>query len=228
MEANLSINNLPKFTIAYTGFEKAVQKEMEKIIFSNKRIFEKFLSLPNFFPACNNDVKFNIGVVYLRNNLKHNYRHLQTVNSSVLCVSDFDRFETVLECITKGFGGCVSYSDLFKELVPAIISVLQNKTYISPSFFPVLYDDLQINNADTHLFTYREQNLIELLTKGALYKEIAGRLHISENTVRSHIRHIYSKLKVHSKTEMAVKIMSGKMISSLVCFLTDCIGILIM
>jgi len=220
-------NRLPEFGILYSGFEKNLQQKIEIIVSDNKKIFEKFLALPNFCSAHNDPAKITIQVMHLHVDSNFNYRYLQTGNACVLCVGDFDNFETVIEWIRKGFGGCVSYRDLLKEIVPAIISVLQHKIYVSPSFFPILYDDLKIPDVElvTHrqLFTRREKNLIQLLTTGALYKEIASKLQISENTVRSHIRNIYSKLKVHSKTELTMKIMSGKIISSLTCFLANCL-----
>jgi DNA-binding NarL/FixJ family response regulator len=46
--------------------------------------------------------------------------------------------------------------------------------------------------------TPREQEVLDLLIKGMFYKEIAGQLSISLDTVRSHVRKIYGKLQIHS------------------------------
>lgn len=53
--------------------------------------------------------------------------------------------------------------------------------------------------------TERERELLAALAKGYAYKEIAEKLHISFDTVRSHIRSIYDKLHVHSRTEATLK-----------------------
>lgn len=53
--------------------------------------------------------------------------------------------------------------------------------------------------------TEREAQILELLAQGHRYKEIAGQLNISFDTVRSHLRNIYDKLHVHSRTEAVVK-----------------------
>jgi DNA-binding CsgD family transcriptional regulator len=50
--------------------------------------------------------------------------------------------------------------------------------------------------------TDREKEIIELLLKGRTYKLIAGELQLSENTVKTHIKNIYSKFNVQSKTEL--------------------------
>ncbi len=53
--------------------------------------------------------------------------------------------------------------------------------------------------------TVREEQVLNLLSKGYLYKEIASELSISSDTVHNHIRKIYEKLQVHSRTEAVVK-----------------------
>jgi DNA-binding NarL/FixJ family response regulator len=56
--------------------------------------------------------------------------------------------------------------------------------------------------------TKREQEILALLSKGFLYKEISDRLGIGITTVRTHLKHIYEKLHVQSRTEAAVKFLS--------------------
>jgi DNA-binding NarL/FixJ family response regulator len=51
----------------------------------------------------------------------------------------------------------------------------------------------------------REQQVLELLVKGFLYKEISESLGISYDTVHNHIRHIYDKLHVRSRTQAVAK-----------------------
>jgi len=55
-------------------------------------------------------------------------------------------------------------------------------------------------------FTTREQEIIHALAKGYSYKEIAGQLYISIETVRTYLRKIYEKLRVHSKVEALNKV----------------------
>jgi len=51
----------------------------------------------------------------------------------------------------------------------------------------------------------REYEILTLLAKGELYKEIGDTLDISMSTVRTHVQHIYEKLHVQSRTEATRK-----------------------
>ncbi len=51
----------------------------------------------------------------------------------------------------------------------------------------------------------RERDVLDLLSKGYLYKEIADAMQISQHTVNSHLRRIYEKLHVHSRSQAVAK-----------------------
>jgi DNA-binding NarL/FixJ family response regulator len=57
--------------------------------------------------------------------------------------------------------------------------------------------------------TAREVEVLEQLAKGFRYKEIVDNLTISEGTLHTHIRNIYEKLHVHSRTEAVVKYLNA-------------------
>ena len=60
------------------------------------------------------------------------------------------------------------------------------------------------------LLTPGEKEFLDQLAKGYAYKEIADRMKISIDTVRSYVRTVYEKLHVHSRTEAVVKYLRGK------------------
>lgn len=64
----------------------------------------------------------------------------------------------------------------------------------------------QKTSKDAEELTKREFELLELLSKGYRYKEIADQLFISQDTVRTHIRNVYLKLQVNSKIEAINKV----------------------
>ena len=55
----------------------------------------------------------------------------------------------------------------------------------------------------------RETEVMELIARGQTVSAIASALFISENTVRTHSKHVYSKLGIHSKQELSTLIESA-------------------
>ena len=72
------------------------------------------------------------------------------------------------------------------------------------------FEDNRKNIQYNPLLTNKEKELLELLSKGFLYKEIADKLHITINTVKQHIHNIYEKLHVKNRTEAVNKLYGQK------------------
>jgi DNA-binding NarL/FixJ family response regulator len=70
------------------------------------------------------------------------------------------------------------------------------------------------DSGDAATLSAREQEILELLSRGAVSKEIADQLSISYHTVRVHTKHIYEKLHVRSRSEAVLKFIAGKGSSS--------------
>ena len=62
-----------------------------------------------------------------------------------------------------------------------------------------------VNSETEQALTPRECEVLELLSKGLLYKEIADKLTVNIETVRKHYHNIYERLQVSSRTEAVVK-----------------------
>lgn len=56
-----------------------------------------------------------------------------------------------------------------------------------------------------HGLSERELDVLRLIVDGHTYQSAADELHVSLDTVRFHVRHIYEKLHVHSKSEAVMK-----------------------
>lgn len=65
------------------------------------------------------------------------------------------------------------------------------------------------DTANVSGLTPGEREFLDQLARGYAYKEIAGRMNISIDTVRSYVRTVYEKLHVHSRTEAVVKYLRG-------------------
>ena len=63
-----------------------------------------------------------------------------------------------------------------------------------------------------HALTPHEARIVRLLAEGDSYQEVGDRLGITVNTVRNHIRRIYEKLQVHTKSQAVSKALRGRLI----------------
>jgi DNA-binding NarL/FixJ family response regulator len=89
----------------------------------------------------------------------------------------------VLEAIRELHGGGAPMSS---EIARRVIYYMRNKGKTTEA---------------VELLTEREMEILDLLAKGYLYKEIAAKLFISNSTVKQHIHNIYGKLHVQTRTE---------------------------
>jgi DNA-binding CsgD family transcriptional regulator len=67
-----------------------------------------------------------------------------------------------------------------------------------------------IARINDHALTEREKHVLDQLSQGLLYKEIAANAGISIETVRKHARHIYEKLQVSTRVEAIRKVYPGR------------------
>lgn len=124
----------------------------------------------------------------------------------VLTVFDDDRH--ILEAILAGASGYLVKRDLPELLLKAIRTVRQGASWMSAGVarrvLELFREELAPANA-LRTLTSREQEILQLLSEGFSNAEIAERLKISAETVRTHIRHIYRKLQVHNRTEATAR-----------------------
>jgi DNA-binding CsgD family transcriptional regulator len=68
--------------------------------------------------------------------------------------------------------------------------------------------------AQVYRLSLREREVLEMMVQGLIKKEIADRLNLSYHTVDNHLRSIYTKLKVHTRTGAVAKAVSERLPTS--------------
>jgi DNA-binding NarL/FixJ family response regulator len=128
--------------------------------------------------------------------------------TQVIMLTMFDDTQLIFDALRAGASGYLLKRAAPKELPAAIEQVQQGGSPMTPEIARQVVQFFQhqspVPAADDDL-TERERELLSLLARGRQYKEISDQLGISVDTVRSHIRRIYRKLHVHSRTEATVK-----------------------
>jgi DNA-binding CsgD family transcriptional regulator len=83
-------------------------------------------------------------------------------------------------------------------------SLLKDHVFLTQLYeMPPVKQDAAIESfTRIDLLTERESEIAALLLKGRTYKMIAGELYLSENTVKTHVKNIYSKFNIQSKVEL--------------------------
>jgi DNA-binding NarL/FixJ family response regulator len=126
----------------------------------------------------------------------------------VLMLTRYEQSDVIFDSIRAGASGYLLKHIPAEELILAVEQVHSGGAPMTMQIArKVINHFQQITKAssDVEKLTPREQEVLTLLSKGYLYKEIASNLGISINTLRNHLRTIYDKLHVHSRTEATVK-----------------------
>jgi len=123
----------------------------------------------------------------------------------------YEDHDLIFDALKAGASGYILKNTSSEKIVESVIDLYNGGSPMSPiiarkviaSFnAPAPYIDQTVNQ----LLSKREQEVLELLSKGFLYKEIADKLFISLSTVKRHLNHIYVKLHVQNKTEAVNKL----------------------
>ncbi|MEM7583333.1 MAG: response regulator transcription factor [Acidobacteriota bacterium] len=120
--------------------------------------------------------------------------------------------EQIFDSLRAGACGYLLKTTPPAQLVDAITTVHRGGSPMSEAIARRVVASFQRPSpADPKLaeLTPREREVLDLLSRGFRYREIAERLGIALETVRTHIRHIYEKLEVRSRTEATARYLGG-------------------
>lgn len=114
--------------------------------------------------------------------------------------------ERIFQALAAGASGYLLKQAEFAEIHDAIVQVHQGGAPMSSHIARKVVTAFRPPPASAATGTFqnltaRESEILDLLSKGLLYKEIAEQLQVSYNTVNNHVRHIYEKLHVNTRTE---------------------------
>lgn len=93
------------------------------------------------------------------------------------------------------------YKDVSEETLMDIVERTLKGESIYPNTTPVV----KLGNAKSSEFTPREIEVLRLLTTGAGNDEIADKLDISQNTVKTHVKHLLEKTGFETRTQLAIQ-----------------------
>ena len=129
--------------------------------------------------------------------------------TQVLMLTTYDDGDLIFDSLRAGANGYLLKNMPREELVAAVQQVHAGGAPMSLQIARKVINHFhrpRKTTSELEQLTARETDILKLLAKGYLYKEIADHLGISMSTVRTHITAVYEKLHVQSRTEAAMKL----------------------
>lgn len=134
----------------------------------------------------------------------------------ILMETIFDDDEKIFNSICAGAEGYILKHTSPAEIMEAIREIYEGGSPMTPSIanrvLKMVKEKPLTSTKESFDLSFREQEILVCLVKGMSYKMIADTCYISIETVNVHIKNIYKKLHVHSKSEAVVKAIKGKIV----------------
>jgi DNA-binding NarL/FixJ family response regulator len=139
-------------------------------------------------------------------------RHLRP-RADILVITMSSEEEQILACIKAGAAGYVLKESVQLNILDAIVDLRAGGSPISPMIARKVLtrmrgdvgDDVGPSEAESALLTRREFSILDSISRGGSYAKVAEALGLSIGTVQTHIKNIYAKLGVHSRTEAIIE-----------------------
>jgi len=132
--------------------------------------------------------------------------------TQVMMLTVYEDTDNIFNALTAGASGYMLKRTPAKELIEAIREVQRGGSPMTTHIARKVVLSFQKSAAaaaktadDLSELSEREQQVLDLLAQGLIYKEIAEKLSISYETVHTYIRRIYEKLQVRTRTEAVAK-----------------------
>jgi DNA-binding NarL/FixJ family response regulator len=134
-------------------------------------------------------------------------------STRVVMLTAFDDHDKIFRAICSGASGYLLKTSPVERIVEAIHEALQDGAPLTPQVAQKvlkMFSNMAQPQHDYGL-TSREQKILDLMTKGFIKKEIADQLELSYHTVDTHLRNIYTKIHVHTRTGAVAKALKEKL-----------------
>jgi DNA-binding NarL/FixJ family response regulator len=134
----------------------------------------------------------------------------------ILMETIFEDDEKVFDSICSGAEGYILKNTPPSQILEAIREIHEGGAPMTPSIaskvLAMFKAGTSFSSDESHNLTDREMEVLKFLVEGMSYKLIAEKCFVSIDTISSHVKNIYKKLHVHSKTEAVAKAIKGKIV----------------
>lgn len=191
---------LIKYTdgFACTGAYRSIEEALEKLKFNVPEVLLSDIGLPGMN-----------GIEGIRI-FKERFPKLQ-----ILMLTVYDDDERIFDALCAGASGYLLKRTPPAKLLENIREAVGGGSPMSPevaSRVIKLFREFNPPERSDYDLTPHEIRLLKLLIEGHNYSTAAKKLNVSYNTIKFHVRHIFEKLQVHSKSEAVVKALRDRLV----------------
>lgn len=190
------INGTPGFCC--TGSYRSVDEALDRIKYDVPAIVLSDIGLPGID-----------GIQGIRL-LKERYPQLQ-----LLMLTIYDDDDRIFDALCAGACGYLLKSTPPARLLESLKEAASGGAPMSPEVARrviTLFREIRPPEPSGEDLTPHEKRLLKLITAGHNYSTAAAELNVSYNTIKFHMRHIYEKLQVHSKSEAVAKALRSRLL----------------
>ncbi|HUQ33347.1 MAG TPA: response regulator transcription factor [Pyrinomonadaceae bacterium] len=181
-----------------TGSFRSVEEALEKIGFNLPDVVLSDIGLPGMS-----------GIEGVRI-LKERHPDLM-----ILMLSVYDDDDRIFDALCAGANGYLLKKTPPARLIESLKEAVMGGAPMSPEVarrVVSLFRDFRPPERADYQLTPHETRLLKLLVEGHNYKTAAMELNVSVNTISFHMKHIYEKLQVHSKSEAVAKALQNRLV----------------
>lgn len=134
-------------------------------------------------------------------------------NTQFVMLTAYDHADAVFQSLQAGANGYLQKPVKTSHLENAAKEIVAGGSPMSGKIARMVVQAFQkpmpqtVSETPDYQLTAREQSVLNALVAGQLYKEIADQLNVSEHTVHFHIRNVYKKLQVRSRSQAIAKVL---------------------
>jgi NarL family two-component system response regulator LiaR len=188
------------------GLEAIIQSQKEMVLAGSYESAEKaLLALPD---NPTDIVIADINLPGMRGTNLILQLKIKMPKTQFMVCSIHDDDDTVFEAMKYGASGYILKNPVTADdIIRAIHDLYNGGSPMSPFIARKVISSFQKPSvsSESSMLSVREKEVLELLAKGLLYKEIADKLGVSHETVKKHLKNIYQKLHVQNKIEALKK-----------------------
>ncbi len=131
----------------------------------------------------------------------------------ILILTVFEESDKIFQALRSGADGYLVKRDVPSKLIQSIRELKDGGSPISSNIARKVIQHFRLIGPESppaSKLSSREQEILDLLIAGKYYKEVADALGIGQETVKTHVHHIFAKLRVRTRSEAVAKFLKGE------------------